>query len=213
MVDLYYLGYEGMQEIPWHKRLSLLLTPYATIDGMNEYGLVVSEMAVPRVPGTPDPEKVTILNSHVMRLLLDRAKTVDEAIALVRRYNVHFPVIGTHHLVADAQGNSAVIEYINGELVVTPNRDPWQVSTNFLICVDKPKDAKTQCWRYNTAYKVLSDVRGSMSQDEAMSLAKRTAQGHTVWSIVYNMTTGEIRLAMGRNYDRIHKFRLRMKNQ
>jgi len=48
MVDLYYLGLEGMQEIPWSKRFILLATPYATIDGMNECGVAIAQNAVPR---------------------------------------------------------------------------------------------------------------------------------------------------------------------
>lgn len=47
MVDLYYLGFEGTQDIPWSKRLLLLATPYATIDGMNECGVAISQNAVP----------------------------------------------------------------------------------------------------------------------------------------------------------------------
>ena len=48
MVDLYYLGFEGMQEIPWSKRFILLGSPYATIDGMNECGVAIAQNAVPK---------------------------------------------------------------------------------------------------------------------------------------------------------------------
>jgi len=47
LVDLYYLGLEGMQEIPWSKRVALLAAPYATIDGMNECGVAIAQNAVP----------------------------------------------------------------------------------------------------------------------------------------------------------------------
>ena len=92
MVDLHYLGVSE-EEISWVNRLSLLSTPYVTTDGMNEYGLAVGQNFVPcRIP-IEDPQKVTILSNHIMRLVLDYAKNVDEAIALIKEYNVKFPEV------------------------------------------------------------------------------------------------------------------------
>jgi hypothetical protein len=30
----------------------------------------------------------------------------------------------------------------------------------------------------------------------------------TVWSVTYNLTRGDVRVAMGRQYDRVHQLRL-----
>jgi len=43
MVDLYYLGLEGRQSIPWSERVALLGAPHAAIDGMNEYGVAMGK--------------------------------------------------------------------------------------------------------------------------------------------------------------------------
>jgi hypothetical protein len=90
MVDLYYLGLEGMQEIPWSKRFILLGAPYATIDGMNECGVAIAQNEVPKRYTPKVPDRPTLLNSMMVRLVLDYASNVDEAIALILQYNIEF---------------------------------------------------------------------------------------------------------------------------
>ncbi|MBN2313356.1 MAG: linear amide C-N hydrolase [Sedimentisphaerales bacterium] len=208
MVDLYYLGYEGMQEIPWSKRLPLLATPYATIDGMNECGVAISQNAVPQRNTPTDPNKPTLLQSQILRLVLDHAKDVDEALELIRNYNVKF-LLPNHFHIADASGNSAIVEYIDDGMAILRNKNPWQVSTNFLLSESQQPD----CWRYQKANAVLAETQGVASQNEAMDLLHATSQDHTVWSVVYNLSSGEIRLAMGKEYNKVFSFKLKMKNR
>jgi hypothetical protein len=208
MVDLYYLGFEGMQEIPWGKRLPLLATPYATVDGMNECGVAISQNAVPGRNTPTDPNKPTLLQSQILRLVLDYAKDVDEALDLIRNYNVKF-LLPNHFHIADASGNSAIVEYIDGGMAILRNKNPWQVSTNFLLSEPQQPD----CWRYKKATAVLAETQGMASQNEAMDLLQATSQDHTVWSVVYNLSSGEIRLAMGKDYNEAYSFKLKMKNR
>jgi predicted choloylglycine hydrolase len=205
MVDLFYLGLEGMQEIGWSRRFTLLGAPYATIDGMNECGVAIGQNAVPKREISKDPNKPTLLNSQLARLVLDHAKDVNEAIALITQYNAEF-VIPVHFHIADASGNSAVVEYTNGKIDVVRNDNPWQVSTNFLIS----EKNKPDCWRYNLANESLSKTNGKMSQDEAMGVLEAAKLGNTVWSVVYNLSTGRVQLAMGKDYDKVHNFKLEM---
>lgn len=44
-----------------------------------------------------------------------------------------------------------------------------------------------------------------------MALLNAAKQGSTVWSVVYNLTTGQIDIAMGRDYEDIRTFQLPMK--
>jgi len=240
MVDIYYLGLEGMQEIPWAKRLNLLAAPYVTIDGMNEWGVAIAQNAVPPRQLTKDPNKPTLLSSHLVRLVLDHARDTDEAVDLIQRYNLYYGgplplvldytkdtdetldlfrkyntefVIPVHFHIADASGNSAIVEYVDGRIAVTRNDSPWQVSTNFLVSEVQPVGATSDCWRYNTAYESLSEADGDISQDEAIRLLERTSQDSTVWSIVYNLSTGEIQVAMGKDYEQLHTFKLEMKSK
>jgi hypothetical protein len=208
-VDTYYLGCDT-GEPSWTCRIGLLFAPYRPFDGMNEAGLAVGMMAVPHARDGQDPHKVTVDSLQAIRLLLDHAEDVDEAISLLREYNVLFGEPPLHYLISDASGNSAVIEFIDGEMHVIRNDQPWQVATNFIISHVAPEGTNAPCWRYNHAHQALSEADGNISQEEAMAVLKSVSNSHTIWSAVYDMTTGDVQLAMGRHYDQIHTFALEM---
>ncbi len=213
MVDLFYLGLEGKQEIGWAERCVLLGAPYATIDGMNECGVAIAQNAIPHCEPPYDPKRPTLLCSQILRLVLDHARDVGQALELIQKYNVEFvnPGVIVHFHVADASGRSAIVEFVGGEMVVTRNRGPWQVSTNFLLCEEKPQGANSSCWRYNKVYQELARTQGSVAPDRAMALLEAAHLDFTVWSVVYGLTTGRIQVALGRDYKDIHTFQLPMK--
>jgi hypothetical protein len=209
MVDIYYLGY-GTKRFGWMHPVELLFAPYIPFDGMNEAGLSVGVMGVSEAQYNGDPQKVTITAPHAIRLLLDYAEDVDEAISLLQNYNSMFWEPPSHYLISDASGDSVIVEFIDNEMKVIRNERPWQVATNFLISEDNPEGATSPCWRYNRVYQALSDAKGDVSGQEAMSILESVSNSHTRWSAVYNMGTGNIELAVGRNYDRIYNFELEM---
>ena len=206
MVDLFYLGLEGMQSIPWSERAVLLAAPHAAIDGMNECGVAIAQNAVPRRNTPKDPNKPTLLNSQIIRLVLDHAKDVNEALTLIQQYNVEFVGNHVHFHIADASGDSAIVEYVDGGVAIVADDKPWQVSTNYLFS----EEIQPDCWRYDTASASLDEADGSMTQDRAMALLEAVRQGHTVWSIVYNLSSGSISVAMGKDYADVHAFELAM---
>ena len=213
MVDLYYLGLEGMQEIPWTKRFNLLGTPYAIMDGMNEWGVAVGQNAVPFKKLPYDPNKPTLISNQLMRAVLDHARDVNEAVTLIQKYNPNFPVVCGHLHIADVSGDSVVVEYVDGRMVLIRSDKPWQVSTNFLLSEAPEAPAESGCWRYDLASEYLSKEEGHLTQNEAMKLLQGVKLSHTVWSVVYNLSTGAVRIAMGKDYEHIHTFQLKMKNQ
>lgn len=204
MVDLHYLGLDGMQQIPWSERPVLLAAPYATIDGMNECGVAMAQNAVPERNTPNDPNKPTLLNSQIIRLVLDYAKDLDEALALIQQYNVQFVGTRVHFHIADASGASAIVEYVDGGVSIVRDDNTWQVSTNYLLS----EKIQPQCWRYNTAFAALEEELGVLSQDQAMDLLEAVKQSSTMWSVLYNLTSGQISLAMGKDYDHVHTFQL-----
>jgi predicted choloylglycine hydrolase len=210
LVDVQYLGF-NKKEPSWSDRRGLVAAPYWPFDGMNEVGLAVGMMAVPYAQSSDDPEKVTLDSLQAIRLLLDYAQDVDQAIALLQNYNIDFgggPPL--HYLVADAAGSSAVIEFIDGQMVVLRPDKPWQVSTNFLISQEQPEGADSSCRRYNRATEILEQTEGNITPAEAMTLLENVSQGSTMWSVVYGLTTGDIQIAMGRQYSAVKKFKLEM---
>ncbi len=113
-----------------------------------------------------------------------------------------------HFHIADASGKSAIVEYVDGGVSIVRDDNLWQVSTNYLFSEAQQPD----CWRYETASKALREAQGNISQEKVMSLLKDTSQDHTTWSIVYNLENGQINLVMGKKYDRVHTFNLKMKS-
>ena len=212
LVDVSYLGLTT-EKPTWSDRLKLRDAPYWPFDGMNEAGLAVGMMAVPSAQPSQDPQKVTIGSLHAIRLLLDRARTVDEAIALLQTYNIAFGGPPLHYLVADSTGQSAVVEFAEGEMVVLRNKDAWQAATNFTMSGLTEQAANSGCWRYATVTGALDQADGNTSPAEAMALLERVSQPNTMWSVVYGMTSGDISVAVGRYYDPIHRFQLPMRGR
>ncbi len=204
MVDLEFIGYDSEDQIADRSIediRGLLSAPYIPLDGMNEYGLTIACMAIPEAENTIENGKVTIGSLAFMRLALDYAKNIEEAIELWNNYNVYFPPgPDLHYLVADAEGNSAIIEWIDGEMVVIQNENTWQVSTNFVVYGTSELE-KNQCRRYKACQELLSEKEGKVTSFQAMELLKTASQVSTQWSIVYNMHSGQIDIVMGRDYE------------
>lgn len=206
MVDLGYFGY-SMANPPDPDGDTEILkgTPYLPFDGMNEHGLAVGMAAISHAEPPHDPEKVTIGEIQAIRLLLDRARDVEEAIGLLEAFNIEMEDPPIHYLVADRSGASAIVEFVGGEMRVIRGGEPWQVITNFVVT---GSNAPTQapCDRYRAAYDGLDSAEGRVSMAEAMELLERSSQTSTIWSTVYNLETGEVDIVVGHNYDRVHRF-------
>jgi len=211
MVDAAYLGLGSQTPSPTERR-KFLDAPYWPFDGMNECGLAVGLMAVPAAEAPRDPAKVTIGSLHAVRLVLDQAQDVEQAISLLGQYNLDFgdgPPL--HYLLADRGGSSAVVEFVRREMRVLRNRDPWQVATNFLLSEVGAASPDDLCPRYREAKATLTRTAGQLSPEEAMALLGRVSQTITRWSALYDLRSGAVQVAMGRAYDSVHAFGLGMR--
>lgn len=211
MVDLHYLGFGseqayGLEELPLEDLSRLLDAPFLPFDGMNEAGLAIGMAAVPDGGVPPDPEKETIDSLHVIRMILDGAASIEEALKIFQTFNIDWgsgPAL--HYLVADASGRSALVEFSKGELVVHHNQDPWQAATNFLVSEASTAPA-THCWRYGLITEQIETSNGSLTAAKAMSLLEAVSQTNTQWSVVYRISAGEVQIVMGREYSNLHRF-------
>jgi hypothetical protein len=93
---------------------------YAPLDGMNDQGLCISVNLLPdgmelhQATGKP---ALTITTA--IRLLLDKAATVEEALTLLQSYDLSTTTgLTIHYLIADANGRSVCAEYIHNVLSV-----------------------------------------------------------------------------------------------
>lgn len=208
MVDLGYFGYSNDDLPSVETGLdNLKLAPHLPFDGMNEHGLTIGMAAVPEAEAPTDPDKITIGEIRVIRMVLDYARDVEEAIELIESYNVRVDSPPIHYLLSDREGNSAIIEFVDGEMIVYRNEVEWQIITNFVITgSDAPENAP--CFRYNTVHRGLSESEGRASQEEAMSLLEASSQENTIWSAVYDQEKLELWIAMKRDYGNIMNFKL-----
>jgi len=135
---------------------------------------------------------------------------VDEALTVFESHNVDFsggPPL--HYLVADANGGSAVVELVDGKIVAQRNSEPWNAVVNFTLAGSDERVRQADD-RYRTATDTLRRSGGTLAAREAMNLLKAVAQGHTQWSVVYGLRSGEVRLVTDKRYDVVHDFRLAM---
>jgi Acyl-coenzyme A:6-aminopenicillanic acid acyl-transferase len=214
MVDLEFLGIhpqdsKNLADLPLTERTALLSAPSMPFDGMNEYGLTIGMAALPgdyQDHARFDPSKPTLGSIGIIRLALDHARDVDEAVALFEKYNIDFrggPLI--HYLLADPGGNSMLIEFYQGEMIMLPNEAPWHLATNHFRCTAVGDGG---CMRYHTLLEQLNAANGQLDAKSAMHLLSQVKQGITQWSAVYNMTDGTVDVALEGNYKRIYSFDL-----
>lgn len=186
----------------------LLSTPSMPFDGLNEKGLAIGMAAVPESPTPSDPNNKSVGSLGVIRMILDHAASVEEALTIMRSVNILWnggPQL--HYLIADASGKSALVEFVAGEMVVLTNKNPWHQATNFLLS-NTIGSADGICNRYDVITESLQDEQGDLSLGEAMELLGDVSQSSTQWSVIYQLHTGQISLAMGRHYSEIHTFQL-----
>lgn len=217
MVNIQYANIKNIFSKPdyspitsWKKRELLLAAPYLPYDGMNEYGLVISVNSVPTGKASSDQLKKTIGFTEAIRLVLDHAKNIDEAISLLEKYNIDFVTTNQqpiHFHIADSSGKSVVVEYVDGKTQILRNDDAWSVATNFVLY----QNTEVPDSRYTTVNNELKIASGIISKEAAMNLLKKSAQPkRTNWSVVYNQKTGDVQVVMGEKYDNILNFKLEM---
>lgn len=186
---------------------------YAPLDGMNEAGLAVSvNMIQDSAQIEQNTDKPDITTTTAIRLLLDRAGSVNEALELLGQYDLHGSMdMMIHFAIADSTGRSVAVEYVENEMIVTET----PVLTNFYLAEGEKQDIGTgqSHERYNILMERLEespemwmdavrDALDSVSKDNFGEFES------TEWSIVMNLSAGEARYYHRENYEQDYTFRL-----
>jgi choloylglycine hydrolase len=188
---------------------------------MNEQGLAIGMAAVPQAEITPDPLRPDIYSVEVMREVLDHAGDVEQATSILQRYDILWgsgPPL--HYLVADRSGRAALVEFFRGKVVVydhppesaassgADSTTTWHAATNFSLA-EAGASTQGQCWRYDHIVQALAASNGKLDAAQAMALLEKVSQqGLTQWSLVYDLSRGQVDVAMGRDYEEVHSFQL-----
>lgn len=236
-VDGYNFGYARNFHTDSVMDISLLMgLPYACLDGINEKGFAIGVLSLNEAPTWQnDPSKPNIYNTVAMRLLLDKAATVDEAINLLKQYNMRMTNTDLkhnyHYFMADATGNYAIVEYTRNpkeqserfptRMEVLNNNDTLRYVTNFYV---SPTMVGTpEGWgsthgldRYETLKKTLAANNYSLTGSEATLLLREVSQkasdeitSQTQWSATYNLSERTVRLSLLRDFAKEFKFSVR----
>ena len=167
MVNLAYIGYNS-ENLPTSlvKGIMTLAAPYAPLDGVNEKGLAVGVLQIKTTPTNQQTDKVDITTTSAIRLLLDRAATVEEAIELLSQYDMHASANSCYHFhIADANGGSVIVEYIDDEMSVVQD----EAATNFLLTPGEYDFGKGEDQKSSTQWSCVYDQH-AVSVDIAMNM-------------------------------------------
>ena len=187
-------------------RAALLAAPYIAVDGMNEKGLFTALLDLSMGETHMETGNRDLTVTMAVRLLIDRAATVDEAIELLRNYDIHTGHGWTQHLfVGDASGDGAVIEWHKGQMKVVKS----PICTNFRLSSKLAQDDPTgMCERFDILHDTL-EKHPENTPGDAMDMLEAVKQEydnniHTEWSIVYHLTDFSMDISVDMDFDNVY---------
>ena len=218
-VNLAFAGYSGdnLPDGSFFNTFLTLAAPFLPFDGMNEKGLAIALLAVPKAEVPYNPDKITLNTTTAIRLVLDKAATVEEAIELLKQYNIYFSGgIECHYLIADASGHSVIVEYVNQELCVVESETEYQIASNFIAYNGlNIGEGFTEFERYDRVQNAIEENDGILEVSGAIQLLADVGVfdgdiDKLQWSVLYNLTTGKGGIFANRKTNNIIEFNLDM---
>lgn len=220
-VNLTFAGYsrDQLPDASLFGRFLTLAAPFLPFDGMNEKGLAIALLAVPETQAPYDPGDITLNTTTAIRLVLDKAATVDEAVELLRQYNIYFSGgIDCHFLIADPSGRSVIVEYWEHDLQVVEAEGEYQIASNFIAYQGlNIGEGYTEFERYDRVQSAIEESGGTLSQTQALRLLADVGiwDGETdklQWSVLYDLTAGSGTIFANRKADHAVDFSLHHKS-
>ena len=178
------------------------------LGGMNESGLVIEELNyTPSI--YPDPGEIILNEFQWIQYHLDMTKNVQELVASLDRVTIRPVLTGLHYLIADRNGDMAIIEFIEGQTKVYTDDDiPYPALTNntypnalkYLahhrgfggtrMETNGPESPE----RFVRIARGLKDLN-TRSEDiigQSFAVLNSVQQNDTQWSIVYDLSEASI---------------------
>lgn len=205
------------------KRLVTLTAPFICLDGMNEKGVSIAVLTLDSDPVHQQTGKPVITTTLAIRLVLDQAATTQEAVDLLRQYDMLASGDRDYHFyITDASGDGRAVEYdcLNSERVLVDT--PVRTVTNFYALYENQAlpDQRNGIYghgreRYDRMETIFMDT-AAPSEETAWQALKAASQlpseesitSNTQWSIVYNDTALTADVVIRRDWAVITSFRL-----
>ena len=121
---------------------------YVPLDGINEKGLYIADlMAGDDEKTAQDTDKPNATTTVAIRMILDKAANVDEAIKVLEGIDMYSVIGSAHHFaIADASGKAVVVEYVNNQMYVSESK----ALTNHYTAESPKKDDGSNPHRENS---------------------------------------------------------------
>ena len=199
-VDLQFIGIDVDKNVDGlMDKITCLAATYAPLDGMNDAGVscgiyMTYQGGDETVATNQNTDKPDFTSTTLLRLILDYADDVDEAVEIASSYDLHDSAkTSYHYMVADASGRSVILEWVSGTDVTDNDGDArklkityndadshigdmeaatdYQVITNFIIqpgyYEDSPTEDKKGYDRYERIYEELNKTNGVVKDEQA----------------------------------------------
>lgn len=230
-VDGLFVKYQSGFYTDGNSDLSMLMAlPYLLLDGINEDGFAISVLKLDSLPTKQqNPDKKAIFTTVAMRMLLDKASTVKEAVQMLKDYNMCMdkdPRASYHFFMADATGDYAIVEYTYSDSNKNPDNmeiltghDTLRCVTNFYV---SPTMQQSKLGggslhgrsRYNSLREGLAALNYNVTPSLALSLLQTVAQGEeskestgfTQWSEIYNLSKRSVTMNILREWGKTFTF-------
>jgi len=157
----------------------------------------------------------TMFHPVLMRRMLDYCKNVDEAIKLAKKTNVRSPLPDNdyHIMVSDRTGRSVILEWKDNELYVKETKN----GTNYYLTRDDKFGYGQD--RFDFVQKEIDKNNGVLKDDKAIKLLEDVSQdfrcnkfaGFTLWTSLYNLTTGDAKIYQYMDYNKSYDFKIKVK--
>ncbi len=203
-------------------KASCLLAPFVCLDGLNEKGVSIAVLTLDSEPTRQETGKEKLPTTLAIRLVLDQAATTQEAVDLLKEYDMLATSGRDYHFyITDASGDGRVVEYDcetpDRKLVATPS----VAVTNFFIKYEEKvlPNQRNGIYghgreRYDRIMTVLEESQGNQTKETTWDALKTAAQepnpeevtSNTQWSIVYNNTDRTAEIALRRKWEDTTEF-------
>lgn len=204
------------------KRLACLTAPFICLDGINSQGVTVSVLTLDSEPTVQHAGKPMLSTSLVMRLVLDRAATTDEAVELLGHYDM-LALMGRdyHFFISDATGKAVAVEYDCNTPERTMTVTPINVITNFYIMYGQDVYLSEEAQKYGHGYDrfetildILCREDGAYSRNTVWDCLQQSSQlpkpdditSNTQWSVVYDHANLSADVVQRRHWEETHHF-------
>jgi len=188
----------------------LLAAPFTCMDGINEKGLAIAVLEIKTKATKQETGKTPIITTVMIRAVLDKCATIEEAIELFKQFDMHDSLFCNYHYqITDANGKSVVIEYIDNKMVVLYPEDKTQYLLNFYACPNTPTEKGFGYTREKWLHEEFEQTNHIMDEERAMKILDRCKlfykhkRGYMItslWSAVYNNNQKTMLLCTGMDY-------------